>query len=161
MTVPPVGDSVPASPVTTSPAQVETDAINLVKRGVIAGYVLAAMNAFLAWYIYDTGYGVHEAAGDDRSVIAASNLFMAFVAAGLAFLFGRRHANGIPIFFLAWVAFEVIAKMFYLRGGPNAGYLLSAGLLVFGLISGLRGALALRKLQGAAEVTNSHISPSK
>ncbi len=151
MTVPPLGDSVPASPVTTSPVQVETDAINLVKRGVIAGYVLAAMNAFLAWYIYDTGYGVHEAAGEDRSVIAASNLFMAVVAAGLAFLFGRRHAIGIPIFFLAWVAFEVIAKMFYLKGGPNAGYLLIACLLVFGLISGLRGAIILRRSRNNAE----------
>ncbi len=124
-------------------SQPAPDAQTLIQRGVIAGYALAAMNSFLAWYIYDTGYGVNEAAGDDRIVIAGSTLFMAVVAAALAYRFGRRHAIGIPVFFLAWVAYEVIAKL--LGGGPTAGSILIVGLVVFGLISGLRGALALRR----------------
>ncbi len=102
------------------------------------------MNAFLAWYIYDTGYGVNEAAGEDRIIIAGSTLLMAVVAAGLAYRFGRKHSVVIPVLLLAWVCFEVIAKFLY--GKPAPEYLLSVGLVGFGLISGLRGALALRKM---------------
>jgi hypothetical protein len=141
----------PSSGLSISLAQREVDAVALIKRGVISGYVLALMNAFLAWRIYDIGYGVNEAAGEDRIVIAATTLFMAVLAAALAFRFGRRYSIWIPMFFLAWVAFEVVAKL--LGGGPTAGYILIAGLVVFGLISGLRGALALRKARQAIEAT--------
>lgn len=127
-----------------SPESAETDAVRLVGRGVLAGYVLAAMNAFLAWFIYDTGYGVNEAAGEDRIIIAGSTLLMAVVAAGLAYRFGRKRSVVIPVLFLAWVCFEVVVKFLY--GKPAPEYLLSVGLVGFGLISGLRGALALRKM---------------
>lgn len=112
---------------------------------------MAAMNAFLSWYIYETGYGVVEAAGDDRVVIAASTLFMALTAAALAYRFGRRHAIAIPIFFLAWLAFEVGWKLVTIR--MTAGHMLVIGIVTFGLISGLRGALALRKLRKNVEAT--------
>ena len=125
----------------------ESEAKVLAGRGVIAGYAMALMNAFLAWYIYDTGYGVNEAAGDDRIVIAASTLFMALVAAALAYRFSRRHSIWIPIFFLAWVAFEVGWKLMTVR--TTAGYIFIVGLVTFGLISGLRGALALRRARQA------------
>jgi hypothetical protein len=114
-----------------------------IRRGLIAMYVMAAMNAFLAWHIYDVGYGVNEAAGEDRTIIAVSTLLAALAAAGMAYWFGRRHHVAIPIIFLAWLGFEVAVK--FLTGKPNVEYLVVSSLVIFGLISGLRGALALRK----------------
>lgn len=143
----PSGDPAPAP--AANPESSKANALRDVGRGVFAGYVLAAMNAFLAWYIYDTGYGVKEAAGDDRIVIAASTSFMAVVAAALAYRFSRRHAIWIPIFFLSWFAFEVGAK--FLNGVPTTGFLVLNGLVAIGLVSGLRGALSLRKIRAALD----------
>jgi hypothetical protein len=121
----------------------DKDALRSVKRGVIAMYVMAAMNAFLAWHIYDIGYGVNEAAGEDRTIIAVSTLLVALAAAGMAYWFGRLHHVAIPIIFLAWLGFEVAVK--FVTGKPNVEYVVVSSLVTFGLISGLRGALALRK----------------
>jgi hypothetical protein len=118
-------------------------ALGLVKRGVIAGYVLAAMNAFLAWRIYDIGYGINEAAGEDRIVIAVTTLLMAMTAAALTYRFSRKPSVAIAAVFLAWLSFEVAAKVLY--GKPAPEYLAVAGLLCFGLVSGLRGAYVLRQ----------------
>lgn len=138
-------DGEPLSGPVMPPEQEKSEAQTLIGRGVLGGYAIAAMNALLAWYIFNTGYGVNEAAGDDLSIIAGSTLFSAVVAAVLAHRFGRRHSIWIPLFFLAWVVFDVVTKVLNLNGGPNAGYILIVGLVGFGLISGLRGALALRR----------------
>jgi hypothetical protein len=119
------------------------DALRQIRRGVIAGYVLAAMNAFLAWYIFTTGYSVNEASGDDRIVIATSTLLVAVVAAVVSLRFSRKHSIFIPIMLLAWLLFETIAK--FQNGKPAPERLVVAGLLFFGLISGVRGAWSLRQ----------------
>jgi hypothetical protein len=72
-----------------------------------------------------------------------STLIVALAAAGMAYWFGRRHHVAIPIIFRAWLGFEVAVK--FITGKPSLEYLVVSSLVTFGLISGSRGALALRK----------------
>ena len=116
-----------------------------VRRGVHAGYLMALQNIVGAALVYHSGYGVNEQAGDDRTIIAASTLLMAFVAAALAYWFSRRHAIAIPAILLVWLLIEASVKLF--DRGPFALSIVVFGLIGFGLISGLRGAWSLRQVQ--------------
>jgi Na+/melibiose symporter-like transporter len=140
-------------PEMTAEKQIMTDANNepdpssetarAVRRGVQAGYLMALQNIAGAALVYFSGYGVDVQAGDDRTIMAAATLLMAFVAAALAYWFSRKHTIVVPAVLLVWLFVEAAAKL--LDRGPSALSVVIFGLIGFGLISGLRGAWELRK----------------
>lgn len=128
-----------------SAALAEAEAIRAIQRGVLAGYLMAAMNVVGSWLVYF----VSEGGGDDRTIMAGSILLMAFIAAALAYQFKRSHSVFIPALLLAWLCIEGVAK--FIERGPSAISVVIFGLAGYGLISGLRGALALRKARRSIE----------
>jgi Na+/melibiose symporter-like transporter len=142
----------PAPGPAAGPVYSTDDAMRSVQRGVLAGYLMSAMNVIGAGLVYFTGYSVNASAGDDRTIIAASTLLMAAIASALAYRFGRTHSVGIPIILLAWLCFEAIAKL--LDRGPSAISVVIFALVAFGLGSGLYGALALRKTSETSKSSN-------
>jgi Na+/melibiose symporter-like transporter len=127
-----------------------------VRRGVLGGYAMAVQNIVGAGLVYYTGFSVNQAAGDDQTIIALSTLLMAVVATAMAYWFGRNQSILIPIVLLAWLAFEAITKV--LDRGPSAISVVIFGLIAFALVSGLQGALALRKARVARNNQSEELS---
>ena len=134
------------NPAMNEPAdEPHSENLRALRRGVHAGYLMALQNIVGAALVYHSGYGVNEQAGDDRTIIAASTLLMAIVAAALAYRFSRKHAIAIPAVLLVWFLIEAAVKLS--DRGPSALSIVVFGLIGFGLISGLRGAWSLRQAQ--------------
>lgn len=146
---------VPASPEPRNPAPKRRailsmptstkDALSSVKRGVASGYILSGLYLLGAFLIYVTGQslGAQKLSPDKINEAVGGGIFCAVAVAGIAYWFRKKHYVSIMVALGLLFVIEVASK--WMQGRVNPGWLIFDVAVATGFISGLQGAIYLRR----------------
>lgn len=136
------------------------NALEAVRRGAAYGYVFAGMYVLGGLLSYAMGYDINtqgKLSADDALYTLLGFLAVATVIVALSYWFQTKRNILVPVALGLWFAGEILFKLAN-QSHLNAGWLIFYAFIAVGFISGLRGALFLRKVKQQAEALSAELA---